>query len=112
MKDHRVREIVNQLTAIANKYAGTQQLREHISSAIVAIRAEQDRDTRHACAEVVSNMVIVPDDQDVVNAIMNTKVGERSNLCVKHKRFPCRECDTKHFDGCECGFCRDNTKAV
>lgn len=27
-------------------------------------------------------------------------------LCTAHKRFPCRECGTTHFDGCQCGFCK------
>lgn len=28
------------------------------------------------------------------------------NLCEDHKRWPCPDCGTKHFEGCECGFCR------
>ena len=26
-------------------------------------------------------------------------------LGVPHQRFPCWECGTKHYDGCECDFC-------
>lgn len=24
----------------------------------------------------------------------------------KHNKFPCKECGIKHFDNCECSFCR------
>lgn len=27
-------------------------------------------------------------------------------MCVEHGQFPCRKCGTKHFKGCQCGFCR------
>jgi hypothetical protein len=27
-------------------------------------------------------------------------------LCEKHKRFPCKECGTVHFEGCRCGLYR------
>lgn len=53
MKDHRKAEIVNEMTAIAKKYAGTGQLREHIGKAVLSFIEEQDKDTRHACAAAV-----------------------------------------------------------
>lgn len=31
--------------------------------------------------------------------------GFHVSLC-KHNKFPCKECDIKHFDGCECFLCR------
>lgn len=54
MKDHRKAEIVNEITALAERYAGTQQLRQQMSGAVLAYIAEQDRDTRHACADAVA----------------------------------------------------------
>ena len=30
-------------------------------------------------------------------------------LCQPHKKWPCRECGTKHFEGCQCAFCREKT---
>lgn len=26
-------------------------------------------------------------------------------FCIKHQRWPCHECGTCHFEGCECPFC-------
>ena len=30
---------------------------------------------------------------------------EAKELCEKHKKWPCRKCGTKHYDGCRCYFC-------
>ena len=27
--------------------------------------------------------------------------------CKPHGKFPCRECGVKHFEGCQCAFCRE-----
>lgn len=56
MKDQRKAEIVNELAQIAIAYGNSQQLRERISCAVLGYLAEQDRDTRHACAEAVSTL--------------------------------------------------------
>ena len=32
--------------------------------------------------------------------------GMDKPFCAKHRRWPCRECGTKHYDGCECSVCR------
>lgn len=36
LKDHEIAHLVNRLTNIASTYAGTEQLREHISKCVVA----------------------------------------------------------------------------
>jgi len=46
MKDNRKAEIVNEITALAQRYAGTQQLREHMRGAILQYLAEQERGSR------------------------------------------------------------------
>lgn len=61
MKDHRKAEVVNEITALAKRYAGTQQLRDHMSGAILAYLFEQDRDTRRACAEAMSDCEMMDD---------------------------------------------------
>ena len=30
----------------------------------------------------------------------------RTRMCEPHGRFPCRDCGTVHFEGCQCVFCR------
>ena len=37
MKDHEKRELINALTGVAVKYAGTQQLREQISHLVLSV---------------------------------------------------------------------------
>jgi hypothetical protein len=27
-------------------------------------------------------------------------------FCEKHQRWPCKECGTAHFPGCQCFYCR------
>lgn len=43
MKDHEKRELVNKLTEVAVKYAGTQQLREQIRKVLLPV-LEENRD--------------------------------------------------------------------
>ncbi|QMV77707.1 hypothetical protein HS967_09615 [Enterobacter hormaechei] len=53
MKDHQIRELVNELRDIAFKYHGSQQLREHIARTIRAAMLQG--------AEPVSNLDELPD---------------------------------------------------
>ena len=32
--------------------------------------------------------------------------GMDKPFCAKHRRWPCRECGTKHYDDCGCSVCR------
>lgn len=56
MRDHRKAEVVNEITTLAKRYAGTQQLHERMSGALLQYLAEQDRDTRYACANAVQEL--------------------------------------------------------
>jgi len=67
MKDHRKAEIVNEITALAKKFAETQQLREHMRGAVLAYLEEQDRDTRHEVFSELSSLV-----QDYYKAVIAT----------------------------------------
>lgn len=70
MKDNRKAEVINEITELATRYAGTQQLRIHMSRTIKAHLKEQDRDTRQACAEAIA-FIEDHEEHDVVigNAI-------------------------------------------
>ena len=32
--------------------------------------------------------------------------GMDKPFCAKHRRWPCAECGTSHYDGCQCSVCR------
>lgn len=53
MKENRIAEYVNELRDIGEKYGDTQQLRERFKYLFIDALKEQDRDTRHACAEAI-----------------------------------------------------------
>ena len=78
MKDNRKAEVVNEITKLAKRYAGTQQLREHMRDAVLAYIREQDRDTRHACVDAVT-VAASYGDGDVNDMI---SVNEANEACM------------------------------
>lgn len=73
MKDHQIRELVNELRDIAFKYHGSQQLREHIARTIRAAMLQG--------AEPVSNLDELPDGWVACSERMPEKADEV--LCAK-----------------------------
>jgi len=56
---------------------------------------------------------IFPNDGFGRTAVDKTTALERRRFrastnptCKAHGRFPCRECGTKHYEGCSCAFCK------
>lgn len=62
MNEARKMQVVNEITALAARFAGTNQLEPQMSDAILTYLAEQDRDTRHACANAVLDIERGTDD--------------------------------------------------
>lgn len=80
MKDNRKAEIVNEITALAQRYAGTQQLREHMRGAVLQYLAEQERDTRKECtnsADEWQPIETVPRSGNVLIFVPDNAEGER-----------------------------------
>lgn len=59
MKDHELRELINDVTAVARLYANTQQLREQIAHLIIPAfkKLECEKEFRHG--QVVAQEVII-----------------------------------------------------
>lgn len=57
-------------------------------------------------AEEVEHLDVVADDKAKVTFSVYTDEELRDLLCKPHGRWPCRECKTKHYENCECGYCR------
>lgn len=68
MKDQRQTEVANELTALAQRYAGTPHLKDQLSRALFAYLKEQDRDTRHACAEAMAHLASEAADSTLIDA--------------------------------------------
>jgi Mg/Co/Ni transporter MgtE len=78
MKDHRKAEIVNEITALAQRYAGTQQLREHMRGAILQYLKEQKRHTLNACAKIADEEAEKWVDSEAIGACRNISVAINS----------------------------------
>jgi hypothetical protein len=76
MKDHRIAQVINELRDAAIKFGHTQQLRAHISRIVIDAIKEQDKDTRHACAE---NLIQFGSDTIRIGHI---GVDEAHNICM------------------------------
>ncbi|CAH3982442.1 hypothetical protein VBJ73_19735 [Enterobacter hormaechei] len=64
MKDHQIRELVNELRDIAFKYHGSQQLREHIARTIRAamLQGAERGSNRDELTDVVNGLLAVMDE--------------------------------------------------
>ena len=80
MKDHRIAQITNELKDAAIEFGHTQQLRAHISRIFIDAIKEQDRDSRHACAE---------------NALRSENADHAHDLCMN----TCEGLSKKTFEG-------------
>ncbi len=59
MKDHELRELINDVTAVARIYAHTQQLREQIGHLIVPVFSELQCESEFRHGQVVGGEVII-----------------------------------------------------
>lgn len=66
-----------------------------------------------ACRYVLNDDGLIPRATSKCREVVRAALNEQNKapqpaqeLCTAHKRFPCRECGTTHFDGCQCGFCK------
>lgn len=63
MKDHDKAALVNELTALAKEFAGSQQLRERIAHCVLAALERAVTDEREACAQAAEGFTDGRDDR-------------------------------------------------
>lgn len=92
MKDHELRELINDVTAVAKIYAHTQQLREQISHLIIPVFAKAEakikavEDRQLQCASAMRREILMHEKQ-----VMRQQ--EEMIACLKDKENLNRQLD-------------------
>lgn len=84
MKDHQIAQLVNELRGIANQYAGTEQLREHLSQAVVeAVKKTPDPKVVHVY-HVVAEQILSPGVMNRFDGIARVDGTVETVECYRH----------------------------